>query len=377
MPILYTFLRSDHESIASLESVIKKSSSFCLPLWLHAHAMTMRTKALIAEWLMSRYLEHGEEGEEPRDQATNSGVAGSSSTGELGWSRRGRVGTGEVASGARSLGLTIANLGHNGPGGSSLGLTIRDLRDNGPGGGDRPGCSRLRLAIRDLRDNGARGGTGGGSLGLSVGDLRDNCSWAGSLGLAVGDLGNTWGLGGLRLAIADLGNTTSRCYCDDVDRDTLCASALAVQVVEGTRQARVEDGWGSAAARRERKGTIAADGETSGFTSSSLEGVVELEPMKMLVRCLAESLVALLVVRCDVSLTTGLILEHAIIELQCQGTRKLARLKTTLSSAGSNIDGLDVEGSSTGSRAARRGRLSQSCSSQGEDGEPLHFQKMD
>jgi hypothetical protein len=354
MPILYTFLRSDHESIASLESVIKKSSSFFLPLWLHAHAMTMRTKALIAEWLMSRYLEHGEEGEEPRDQATNSGVAGSSSTGELGWSRRGRVGTGEVASGARSLGLTIANLGHNGPGGSSLGLSIRDLRDNG-----------------------ARGGTGGGSLGLSVGDLRDNCSWAGSLGLAVGDLGNTWGLGGLRLAIADLGNTTSRCYCDDVDRDTLCASALAVQVVEGTRQARVEDGWGSAAARRERKGTIAADGETSGFTSSSLEGVVELEPMKMLVRCLAESLVALLVVRCDVSLTTGLILEHAIIELQCQGTRKLARLKTTLSSAGSNIDGLDVEGSSTGSRAARRGRLSQSCSSQGEDGEPLHFQKMD
>jgi hypothetical protein len=259
MPILYTFLRSDHESIASLESVIKKSSSFFLPLWLHAHAMTMRTKALIAEWLMSRYLEHGEEGEEPRDQATNSGVAGSSSTGELGWSRRGRVGTGEVASGARSLGLTIANLGHNGPGGSSLGLTIRDLRDNGPGGSrlrlairdlrdNGPGGSRLRLAIRDLRDNGARSGTGGGSLGLSVGDLRDNCSWAGSLGLTVGDLGNTWGLGGLRLAIADLGNTTGRCYCYDVDRDTLCASALAVQVVEGARQARVEDGWGSAAA---------------------------------------------------------------------------------------------------------------------------------
>jgi hypothetical protein len=104
------------------------------------------------------------------------------------------------------------------------------------------------LAIRDLRDNGARSGTGGGSLGLSVGDLRDNCSWAGSLGLTVGDLGNTWGLGGLRLAIADLGNTTGRCYCYDVDGDTLCASALAVQVVEGARQARVEDGWGSAAA---------------------------------------------------------------------------------------------------------------------------------
>jgi hypothetical protein len=97
----------------------------------------------------------------------------------------------------------------------------------------------------------------------------------------------------------------------------------------------------------------------------------------MLVRCLAESLVDLLVVRCDVSLTTGLILEHAIVELQCQGTRKLARLKTTLGGAGSNIDGLDVEGSSTGSRAARWGRLSQSCSSQGEDGKPLHFQKMD
>jgi hypothetical protein len=182
---------------------------------------------------MSRYLEHGKEGEETSHQSTNGSVAGSSSTGELGWSRRGRVGTSDVASGARSLGLAVANLGYNGPGGSSLGLAIRDLRDNGAG----LGGSRLRLAIRDLGDNGARGGARGGSLGLSVGNLRDNCSWAGSLRLAVGDLGYTWGLGGLRLAIADLGNTTGRCDRYNVDRNTLCTSALAVQVVEGARKA--------------------------------------------------------------------------------------------------------------------------------------------
>jgi hypothetical protein len=206
-------------------------------------------------------------------------------------------------------------------------LAVGDLRDNraGPGGGDDgPGSGRLRLPIRDLRDNGARSGTGGSSLGLSVGDLRDDCSGARSLGLAVGDLGYTCGLGGLRLAIADLGNTTGRGNRYDVDRNTLCTSALAVQVVEGARQAGVEDGWRSAATGRERKGTVAADGESSGLASSSLERAVELEPMKVLVKPFTENLVNLLVVRCDVSLTTGLIPEDAVVELQCQGTRELA-----------------------------------------------------
>jgi hypothetical protein len=203
--------------------------------------------------------------------------------------------------------LAVANLGDHRLGGSSLRLAIRDLGDNWA---SRSGlrCGGLGLAVRDLGDDGAgRAGLGGGSL------------W-----LTIGDLGDTSGLRSLRLAIADLRNTTSRSNCYNVDWNTLCTSALTVQVIEGTRLARVPDGWGRAAARRECEGAVAADGEASGFTSTCLERIVELEPMNESVGHFTENLVNLLVVGSDVSLTTGLIPEDTIVEVQSQSTRKLA-----------------------------------------------------
>lgn len=221
-----------------------------------------------------RYLEHGEEGKETSDQATNSGVAGSGSTGKLGGGRGGGIWPGDVAGRKRSLGLTVADLGNdwaNRLGCRCLRLSIRDLRNNDARG--RPGGRCLGLSVGNLGDNDARGRPGARSLGLTVGDLRDDRRGAGrgSLRLAVGDLGNGWWLSDLRLAIADLRSTTTGTHSYNIDRDALCTCALTVQVVKGTRLALVEYSRRSTATRGEREGTVAADGETSGFTSTCLK----------------------------------------------------------------------------------------------------------
>jgi hypothetical protein len=118
----------------------------------------------------------------------------------------------------------------------------------------------LGLAIRDLRNDRTGRRLGSASLGLTVRDLRDN-GRLGSLGLAIGDLGNDRWLSDLGLAIADLGCTAAAGGVDsvDVNGDALCTSALAVQVVEVTGQALVENCWGSTAVGRESEGAVAAN----------------------------------------------------------------------------------------------------------------------
>jgi hypothetical protein len=169
-------------------------------------------------------------------------------------------------------------LGNDGSG--SLRLAIRDLSDNG---------SRcLRLAVGDLRNNRGRG------LRLAVGDLRNNRgrglrltvrdlghdgTGSGSLGLTVGDLGDSGG-SSLRLAIGDLRDTAGVLghSCLDVDGNTLRTGRLAVQVVEVTRQALVED-----SGALQGHGSVAAKTEALSLEGTLLNGRIELEPEGMLV----------------------------------------------------------------------------------------------
>jgi hypothetical protein len=87
--------------------------------------------------------------------------------------------------------------------------------------------------------------------------------------------------------------------------------------------------------------------------------------------------VSLLVIGSDVSLATSLILEDTILEGEGQGTRKLARLKTTLRGGRSYIDGLNIESSRGGSLATSWRALCQSRSGKGKNSEGLHFQRVD
>lgn len=255
----------------------------------------MREQPLITTPSIATCLQHSHKTKETGGECTNNGVVGGSSTGELGWSwaRHGGVGSGDG-----SLGLTVGDLGDNGTnrlGGRCLRLAVGDLRDNGANGlgclrlaigdlgnngsGRRLGGTSLRLAIRDLRNDGAGRWLGSTSLGLTIRDLGDD-SGLGSLGLAIGDLRNDRWLSDLGLAITDLGCTAATGGVDsvDVDGDALRTSALAVQVVEVTGQALVEDCWSSTAVGRESEGPVAANRETSGLTSTSLERCIELEP---------------------------------------------------------------------------------------------------
>jgi hypothetical protein len=284
------------------------------------------------------------------------------------------------------LGLAIADLGDDrsaGAGGTGLGLAVRDLRNNGSSDGSLGGTS-LGLAIGDLGNDGSSGLRAGGTgLGLAVGDLRDDGSrWAGSsslglsvrdlgddwagrwgLGLAIGDLGDTGRLGDLGLTIADLGSTTTSRDHVDVNGNALGTSALAVQVVEGTRQALEEhSGARGAVAGGECERSVVADREAGGLLSTSLDGSIKLE----------------LVVGSDVSGAASLVLEDTILESQGQGTGELARWKITLGLGGGDIDGLDVEVSRGGSLATSRRALGQygTSSREGVDSEGLHFQKI-
>jgi hypothetical protein len=100
------------------------------------------------------------------------------------------------------------------------------------------------------------------------------------LGLAIGDLGNDRWACDLRLTVTDLSSTATAGHDSvDVDGDTLCASALAVQVVEVTRKALVEHSWGRATIGRESEGAISTERESSGLASTSLERSIELEPL--------------------------------------------------------------------------------------------------
>jgi hypothetical protein len=99
------------------------------------------------------------------------------------------------------------------------------------------------------------------------------------LRLTVGNLRNTRWLSDLGLAIANLRGTTTLHHSCDVDGDALCTSALTVQVVEGTRQTLIPHSGGSTVGGGEGKRTVAADGEASGFTSTSLQRLVKLEPI--------------------------------------------------------------------------------------------------
>jgi len=214
----------------------------------------------------------------------------------------------------------------------------------------------LRLAVADLRDNWA----GSASLGLTVADLSDDWAGSSSLGLTVTDLRDNRARGtGLGLTVTDLAGTTGSLPNSlEVDGDTLCANAPAVEVVEAARVARVPDSGGA-----EGKGLVAAEGEARLFPSTGLYGGIELE----------------LVVAGDVANAVGLIPQDAVLECECQGTGELAGLKVTLAGAGvGDINGGDLEASLSGGRAASRGSaLSHSRGGEGEDSEGLHSQKID
>jgi hypothetical protein len=303
------------------------------------------------------------------------------------------------------LGLAIADLGDDrsaGAGGTGLGLAVRDLRNNGSSDGSLGGTS-LGLAIGDLGNDGSSGLRAGGTgLGLAVGDLRDDGSrWAGSsslglsvrdlgddwagrwgLGLAIGDLGDTGRLGDLGLTIADLGSTTTSRDHVDVNGNALGTSALAVQVVEGTRQALEEhSGARGAVAGGECERSVVADREAGGLLSTSLDGSIKLEPAICISMMFAIEVwydMNSLVVGSDVSGAASLVLEDTILESQGQGTGELARWKITLGLGGGDIDGLDVEVSRGGSLATSRRALGQygTSSREGVDSEGLHFQKI-
>jgi hypothetical protein len=100
-------------------------------------------------------------------------------------------------------------------------------------------------------------------LGLTIRDLR-NARWRSNLRLSVGDLRST---------------AAALVHSYNVDGNTLCTSALAVQVVEGTRETLVPYGRRAATAR-ECEGAVAADREASGLTSTSLQGSIELESIE-------------------------------------------------------------------------------------------------
>jgi len=321
-------------AFSSLRSVDRKSVSrilhYKIKIFFNPSSEYAEGATLSAGAGCSKCLEQGDKGEETSEEGAGGGSAnGSSSTGELNRSRGGG-GAGNVASGNGSLRLAIADLGDNsagssGAGSTSLGLTIADLRDN------RARSSRLGLAIADLRDNGtgSRSGAGSRGLRLAITDLGDDRAGGASLGLTIADLRSNRARGsGLGLTIADLAGTagSSLPHSLNVDGDALCASALAVQVVEVAGQALVEDCWGHTAIGRESKGAVAADREASGLTSASLERGVELK----------------LVVAGNVSLATGLVLDDTVLEGQCQGTSKLAARKIMLAGGG-DIDSLDVE----------------------------------
>lgn len=271
------------------------------------------------------------------------------------------------------MGLTIGNLGDDGPGSADLGLAVGDLGDNRPRGADlglaiadlgddRAGCgprsTNLGLAVGDLGDD----GPGGADLGLAIADLGDDGTRSSSLRLTIGNLGHAGWLSYLRLSIWDLGSTSALLNGGDVDGDTLRTSALAVQVIEGTREALVPDSWRGTARSREGKRAVAADREASRLTSTSLKGRIKLE----------------LVVAGNVALAAGLVPEDTILEGQSQSTSKLASREVALSSGTCDIDSRDVECSRGGRLATCWGRvLGQSrSSSKGKDSEGLHSQKI-
>jgi len=209
--------------------------------------------------------------------------------------------------GLRGLRLAIRDLrNYRCSGTRSLGLTIGNLGDNwGTAGWARS----LWLSIRDLADNGR---TSRRSLWLAIGDLADNRAGSGSLWLAIRDLGYAGRLGNLGLSVADLRSTSALVHGNNEDRDALCAGALAVQIVEGSRQARVPDGSSvGAAAAGECERAIAAKGEARGLAGASLYRLVELE----------------LVVACNISLTSSLIAQDTILQAESQSPSKLTRLK--------------------------------------------------
>jgi hypothetical protein len=292
-----------------------------------------------------RCLQEGQETKDTGGESTSSSLASRGSTSELGRGRARRAGNGAVG-GSGSLGLSIRDLGYDRCSGTrSLGLTIRDLRndwrsDRRLGGlrlairdlgdyrlgrtrslglaignlGDhwgRAGWLRsLGLSIRDLADDGR---TSRGGLWLAVGDLADNWAGSGSLRLAIRDLGHAGRLGNLGLSVADLRGTSALVHRNNEDGNALCTDALAVQIVEGSRQARVPDGGGvGAAAAGECERAIAAERETRSLAGASLYRLVELE----------------LVVACNVSLTSSLIAQEAILQAEGQSTSKLAGLET-------------------------------------------------
>jgi len=348
-------------AFSSLRSVDRKSVSrilhYKIKIFFNPSSEYAEGATLSAGARCSKCLEQGDKGEETSEEGAGGGSAnGSSSTGELNRSRGGG-GAGNVASGNGSLRLAIADLGDNsagssGAGSTSLGLTIADLRDN------RARSSRLGLAIADLRDNGtgSRSGAGSRGLRLAITDLGDDRAGGASLGLTIADLRSNRARGsGLGLTIADLAGTagSSLPHSLNVDGDALCASALAVQVGEATRRARVPDSG------LEGERVVLAKGEAGLFPSASLYGGIELE----------------LVVAGDVTDAASLVLQDTILERKSQGTSELTGRQVTLGAGVGDIDGGDLEGSLSGGRAASRSALGHSCGSEGEGDEGLHFQK--
>jgi len=321
----------------------------------------MQGNTLITTSSIVLRLEHGKKTEETSSECASSDVLGIGGTSVLLWGTGCSTDASTVAGG--DLGLTVADLGDDWANRSRcLRLAIRDLGDNGSCG--RLGCTSLRLAIRDLRDNWSCRGLGCTGLRLAIRDLRDDAgSGSTSLRLTVGDLGDAGWCGDLGLTVTDLGGTgTASLHSSDVDRNALCTGALAVQVVEVTREALVKDSWCRTAIGRESEGVVATEREPAGFLSTGLNRSVELE----------------LIVGGNVSLAASLVLQNTVVEGEGQGTGKLARLEITLSLGSSDIDGLDIEGSRSGSLATRWGALSQRRrSGESEDSEGLHFQKID
>lgn len=291
-------------AFSSLRSVDRKSVSrilhYKIKIFFNPSSEYAEGATLSAGAGCSKCLEQGDKGEETSEEGAGGGSAnGSSSTGELNRSRGGG-GAGNVASGNGSLRLAIADLGDNSAGSSGAGST---------------------------------------SLGLTIADLRSNRARGSGLGLTIADLAGTAG--------------SSLPHSLNVDGDALCASALAVQVGEATRRARVPDSG------LEGERVVLAKGEAGLFPSASLYGGIELE----------------LVVAGDVTDAASLVLQDTILERKSQGTSELTGRQVTLGAGVGDIDGGDLEGSLSGGRAASRSALGHSCGSEGEGDEGLHFQK--
>lgn len=205
--------------------------------------------------------------------------------------------------------------------------------------------------------------------------------------LAVRDLRHLGGLSDLWLTVADLRGTTTTSLISgyNVDGNALCASALAVQIVEGTREALVPDSrTGRSATSGERQRTIAAQGEARSLKSTGLNGLVELKPDKVISKLfmyLQEGRrgSSLLEVTSNVALAPGLVLEDTVGQGESKRASELTWPKVTLLGGG-DIDGGDLEGTRgrclTSSWWGGSLRHSHGRSRKGESNERLHFHKL-